>query len=631
MASSISSNIKHYALKPAEIRTAVGNASLGHGELGGTDDYFDATGSHEDRRTSGYDSFKEPDLTSTLDSHLQDLKLAENARRERHSTDTLTFEAKSPESRRVLCIQHLWDSCRQGKDCFFSHELSSVELGFCLEYARRNCEKGLECSLHHPNFAEDTFDPLMPSQQMQAGNMGGVQQCGMQGMNPQQVSQLQQNNQSLHPRSFQGEYTEQMALQQRHLRMQARQEMQEMQQQLAMQHANTQQSNQGGHQGAPNQQSSQAQHPGQMRSHPRQVVRNSSDLQLDDQIGAAGAASDDQSHENTSASAPRRRLSQSDSGTGANTSLSLSSANEEDIGISAFPAKQPGRLPATQHDPRDINIYHSLPCHQSRENLRATPPVSPTLSTRDIGRDKTLHQQVFDSGKGELFYTLTRSQDPTRPKTAILNIATLQHMALHSLQYDISQYVGQMYDTSTFLPALIGFPPLRELMTNYCDAVRNLDFMTQSALRGYEEDPFLMKSSRALERRVMGTASLLPNHVLPGGPLPIAQDHEHPKLRETGRNAANEAACKKKRLLRFAMAALGGLLLVIPMIIMTIVVGKTASLVTTCVSMLIFAILISVLTELGPNEVLGTTAAYAAVLVVFVGTSLDRTDAGARW
>lgn len=152
--------------------------------------------------------------------------------------------------------------------------------------------------------------------------------------------------------------------------------------------------------------------------------------------------------------------------------------------------------------------------------------------------------------------------------------------------------------------------------------------MTQCALRGYEKDPFLMKSSRKLERRTMETVGLIPRHVLPSGPLPLPHDDECAQLREMGRNEANKAASEKKEVLRFSMAAIGGLLLIVPTVIMATLPGLVSSLVTTCVSILVFAILVAWRTELGPNEVLGTTAAYAAVLVVFVGTSLTRNGSG---
>lgn len=153
--------------------------------------------------------------------------------------------------------------------------------------------------------------------------------------------------------------------------------------------------------------------------------------------------------------------------------------------------------------------------------------------------------------------------------------------------------------------------------------MRDLDFMKQCALRGYEEDPFLMQTSRALERMVLEAVELVPGHVLPAGPLPRPRDADRPRLRDMGRNEANAAAYEKKRLLRFGWAACGGLLLIVPMLIMANVETRVATQATTCVAIVIFAALVSWFTELSTNEVLATTAAYAAVLVVFVGTSLS--------
>lgn len=161
----------------------------------------------------------------------------------------------------------------------------------------------------------------------------------------------------------------------------------------------------------------------------------------------------------------------------------------------------------------------------------------------------------------------------------------------------------------------------KPLIVRKGDAVRNLDFMKECALRGYEKDPFLIRSTHALERSILETTGLIPSHVLPSGVLPLAEDHSDPQLRDVSRNQANRDVRHQKRLSRFAMAALGGLLLVVPMLIMANVPGKVSSLVTTCVAMLVFSALVTLFTELGPHEILATTAGYAAVLVVFVGTS----------
>lgn len=68
-------------------------------------------------------------------------------------------------------------------------------------------------------------------------------------------------------------------------------------------------------------------------------------------------------------------------------------------------------------------------------------------------------------------------------------------------------------------------------------------------------------------------------------------------------------------------AAFGGLSLILPMIIMTINSTVQKSLVVSSLFVLLVAILVSRFSDGSWKDVLGVTAAYAAVLVVFVGTT----------
>jgi hypothetical protein len=77
--------------------------------------------------------------------------------------------------------------------------------------------------------------------------------------------------------------------------------------------------------------------------------------------------------------------------------------------------------------------------------------------------------QLFDAGKVDLFYTLTSSHDDTKPKAAVLNLCTLQNLAIRQLQHDISRYVGDMYGKSEFVAKLEGLPPLSVLLSRYCE------------------------------------------------------------------------------------------------------------------------------------------------------------------
>jgi len=73
-------------------------------------------------------------------------------------------------------------------------------------------------------------------------------------------------------------------------------------------------------------------------------------------------------------------------------------------------------------------------------------------------------------------------------------------------------------------------------------------------------------------------------------------------------------------------ALLGGLALILPMIIMTIPSASVQkSLVVSSLSVLSIAFIVARISQGSWKDVLGITAAYAAVLVMFVGTENERT------
>jgi hypothetical protein len=72
---------------------------------------------------------------------------------------------------------------------------------------------------------------------------------------------------------------------------------------------------------------------------------------------------------------------------------------------------------------------------------------------------------------------------------------------------------------------------------------------------------------------------------------------------------------------RLAMAIFGGAALVVPMLIMSLRPSKLTSLLTTSLFVVGVAIaLVWFMKNAAPKDILAATAAYAAVLVVFVGT-----------
>lgn len=79
------------------------------------------------------------------------------------------------------------------------------------------------------------------------------------------------------------------------------------------------------------------------------------------------------------------------------------------------------------------------------------------------------------------------------------------------------------------------------------------------------------------------------------------------------------------RFARFLVAITGGVLLVCPMLVMSLNPSTTKSQITVSVAVMLFASLMSLAFRTDNKETLVATATYAAVLVVFVGTSSSTT------
>jgi len=82
-----------------------------------------------------------------------------------------------------------------------------------------------------------------------------------------------------------------------------------------------------------------------------------------------------------------------------------------------------------------------------------------------------------------------------------------------------------------------------------------------------------------------------------------------------------KAERRKRRLLsRMAMSTFGGLTLIVPMLIMAMDPRRITTLVTTSVFTLAVGLILAFwMDEAESKDMIGATAAYAAVLVVFVG------------
>lgn len=93
-------------------------------------------------------------------------------------------------------------------------------------------------------------------------------------------------------------------------------------------------------------------------------------------------------------------------------------------------------------------------------------------------------------------------------------------------------------------------------------------------------------------------------------------------MRSDFENKKAEVAEVAAFLLRLKTSLFGGFVLVVPMLIMSLHPTLLTTLLTTSVFVFAVAVIIAIQMKTAEDkDVLGTTAAYAAVLVVFVGTT----------
>lgn len=78
------------------------------------------------------------------------------------------------------------------------------------------------------------------------------------------------------------------------------------------------------------------------------------------------------------------------------------------------------------------------------------------------------------------------------------------------------------------------------------------------------------------------------------------------------------------RIARFLVGLMGGAWLVVPLIIMAVHSSLVKTMITVCTAVVLFSLAVSLLFELDNKDTVTATATYAAVLVVFVGTSTGK-------
>lgn len=143
--------------------------------------------------------------------------------------------------------------------------------------------------------------------------------------------------------------------------------------------------------------------------------------------------------------------------------------------------------------------------------------------------------------------------------------------------------------------------------------------LAQTSAAG-EEDPFLITTKDILGYCLMKDNNLIPESDDLKPPEP--ENSRKVVLPGPPRNGHDRSMQWTRLLERLSMGICGGVALIAPMLLMVLHNDQVTALATTSVATMFFAVGLAFLGKnLRGQEVLGAVAAYAAVLVVFVGAT----------
>lgn len=165
--------------------------------------------------------------------------------------------------------------------------------------------------------------------------------------------------------------------------------------------------------------------------------------------------------------------------------------------------------------------------------------------------------------------------------------------------------------------------------------MRDYDYI-QTCVDRRDRDPFILSSSRNLEAKFLELELLhIPLECRQGkGEWSSVNFCKPVHSAHTTRGVLSKEEKFNQTLQRLGMAILGGAFLIGPMWLMVLKNQLYTTLITTTAFVFGFGLVISIVptfvdeAHLGMETVMSVTAAYAAVLVVFVGTTAPTTTEG---
>jgi len=250
------------------------------------------------------------------------------------------------------------------------------------------------------------------------------------------------------------------------------------------------------------------------------------------------------------------------------------------------------------------------------------------LMTSTEGRSRILDlpKDIADNSRRELLYTSGDGE----MKIIVMNFSELQRLNLHALRKRLAAKVFDIIETKSLnnVEAL----RVQKLMSDYCSALRDYDYMKEKYTVDRGTDPFYLvgdkKSDWAIISEIQKNPKLL-DFVCNGATIDkillTYLDKSDKLLMGGGRGWKKDKKNRTDFFRRFWFGLAGGFALIAPMLIIILHNDRTTAVTTASVATILFALALAGYhgSDASPLSVIGTTAGYAAVLVVLVSTALQ--------
>ncbi|KAM5341705.1 hypothetical protein ACJ41O_014736 [Fusarium nematophilum] len=220
----------------------------------------------------------------------------------------------------------------------------------------------------------------------------------------------------------------------------------------------------------------------------------------------------------------------------------------------------------------------------------------------------------------------------------IVDFRPLYSVTIHHLQRQLAQEIHQIAEDDVTDEQL---ERIRQTIKKYTDALRDFEFIHANRWNTYfvkdvaasrlDDGPGSRLQAALISELGLKAGdshhSLFQDSDLLGSFNPKLMQHSTAIGRSLGTGRAqtmySQERIRQVRMAskRFAFAAIGGLIIVVPMLILAAGTATAKMLGVTSVSIFFFAGGVAVFSKTEPENLLVATAAYAAVLVAFVGDS----------